>query len=477
MPKLNLRPRTESLLREWGAMIQATPSGAGYDLIQPRQEVFENRVSNFCNNPTPDTFDEIWTPESAISHANPGGQLLRTTFDGDIDELAELIKSMKSASEYNQLWEERISWSWALWELYTRMNDSVSVVLSEQSTDAMGWLGAKPSGEFRDRIATLQRFREHYTSVIGHPTEGTDHEVPIKIELDELFRTLQTLNKSDIASQVKGEYGDFYRSLYGGTGSAQTDTTGQINLVDIGSVVEAYAYGEANDAYDKDSLSNYWGGEYWENWKESYAEHVQAEIRDEFTLDNLTQAEIKPLFNAITTAEGSDLSKPVATYVMGNQWGKFTWDDIVDHFSENPQEASRVLSVFFDDSYPVINRLDAFKEHTIHLKETEDRSPGSIQRMATSLLMFTNPENHLGLAPARTKEFLTDKTTLSKYKSAFQPQQYRKIIGPLRELRDEIEHQVRQEGSENKITMLDVHSMIYIYAEEGEPKSSQLPPE
>ena len=475
MPQLNLRPRTESLLRAWKSMIQQNAKGVGYDLAQPRQEVFCKRVEEFRTTPTAENFDAIWTPKSAVEHSNPGGQILRTTFDGDVDELVEFIDSVESADQYNHHWENRFSWSWALWELYTRLNKSIPVVLTEQSAGAMGWLGAKPSGDFHTRMETLEAFRDQYTTVIGHPTEGYSHETSVKIELDELFRALQTVDKEGIASQVKGQHGDFYRSLYGGSESAQTDTNDRVELVDIGTVVRAYAYGEANDAYDKNSLSEYWGGEYWENWKESYAEHVRTEIREEFTLDDLSPDEIGPLFEAITTAEGSSLSKPVATYVMGSQWGQYTWNDIVNHFTENPVEASQALSVFFDDSRPVVNRLDAFKEHTIHLKETEDRSPGSIQRMATSLLMFTNPTDHLGLAPARTKEFLTDKSTLSNYKSAFQPQQYRKIIGPLRELRDEIEYQLREYGSDNTVTMLDVHSMIWIYGGEGEPEPHQLP--
>lgn len=475
MPRLTLRPRTESLLRAWKSMIQQAPNGTGYNLTHPRQEEFQHRVETFRDNPSTEAFDAIWTPEAAVEHANPGGQMLRITFDGDIDDLVEFVNSVASATEYNHHWEDTLTWSWALWELYTRLNESVPVVLTEQTTGALGWLGAKPSGDFRSRMQTLQEFRDHYTTIVGHPTEDTAHHVSIKTELDEFFRALQSLDREDIAAQVKGDHGEFYKALYGGTGSAQIDTQNRVELSDIGTVVRAYAYGEANDAYDTGSRTEYWGGGYWENWKQSYATHVQTEIRDKFTLDELSPAEIEPLFEAITTTEGSELDKPVATYLMGSQWGQYTWNDIVDHFTENPVEASQALSVFFDESRPVINRLDAFKEHTIHLKETEDRSPGSIQRMATSLLMFSNPKEHLGLPPARTKEFLGDKSTLSNYKSAFQPQQYRKIIGPLRGLRDEIERQVRDYGSDNPVTMLDVHSMIWIYGGEGEPQSNHLP--
>lgn len=473
MSSLTLRPRTDPLLRAWKNMIQNEFSGTGFEFRSPQQIKFKDRVDAFCSDPSSKSFDEIWTTETAVEHSNPGSEMLRTTFDGDIDELAAVIQMIRSAPEYNQHWEQRFTWSWALWELYTRLNESVSVVLTSESSAALSWLGAPTSGTFRERIQVAEQFREHYCSIVGHPTQETPHETPIKTELDELFHAIQTLTKDDLAAEIKGPYGEFYRYFYGGS---RTDggRTGSVELFDIASVVRAYASGEANDAYDKPKKPEFWGGTYWENWKEEYAEHVRTEIREQFTLDDLSPEEIAPLFKAITTAEGSDLSKPVATYVMGSQWGQYTWNDIVDHFSANPVEASQLLSLFFDDSYSVVNRLDAFKEHTIHLTETEDRSPGSIERMATSLLMFTNPEEHIGLPPARTKNFLNSKSTLPKYESGFRPKQYRTIIGPLRELRDEIRYEVNGCGSENTVTMLDVHSMIWIYGGEGEPTSNHI---
>ena len=476
MSSARWRPRATSLLREWGRLIANEPSGPGFDFTDPRQARFRERVDAFRTDPRAETFEDIWTPESAVAHANPGGQLLRQSFDGTMAELASFLDTLRTADEYRSTWEDRLPWHWALWEAYTRLNDAEPLVLTREAAAALSWLGTAPSGTFHERRRLLRAFAEEYASVVGHATAGTAHQVPTKTEIDELTHVVQSLDGTDISPHLKGPYGEFYRLLYGGGGDPPTeDRCDRVTLSDVGPLVRAFAWGKANDAYDRDEAADYWGGTYWETWKEAYASHVATEIRDEYTLTDLQPDEIGTLFEALTNAEASGLSKPVATYVMGSQWGQYTWNDVVDHFRANAEEASQVLSLFFDESRPVVNRLEAFREHTIHLTETADRSPGSIERMATSLLMFTHPETHLGLPPSRTGQFLEERSTLERYESGFGPQQSRRAVGPLRGLRDELQSRLATHGSGGTVTMLDVHTLIWIYGGEGDPKPAHLP--
>lgn len=476
MIERDLRPRTKALLHAWKELVQMQSSGPGFDLSTPRQSLFVDRVRQFMRQPSTDSFDAIWEPDSAVSYNDPGGPLLRSSFDGNVDDLADFFDTLQTTETYNQRWEDRLNWSWALWELYTRLNDSVPVIITRETADALSWFGVATEKSFRGLRQQVEGFLEYYQSTIGHPSKDTAHEAPLKVELDELFRIIQSVDADAVSSQLKGPHGEFYRHLYGTASTDEGLRTQQVEFVGITPLIEAYAWGKANRAYEDEEKPAYWAGNYWETWKESYAQHIQREVRSEFTLTDLSPDDIGPLFEALTDNEGSNLNKPVATYVMGGQWGQYAWNDVVTHFRDNPVEASQVLSLFFDDSQPAVNRLEAFKEHTLHITNTEGRSPGSLERMATSLLMFTFPETHLGLPPARTKTLLEEKSTLPKYKSGFRPHQYRTIIGPFRGLRDDIQSLLTEKGYDTNVTMLDIHSLIWIYGGEGEPTDKELPP-
>lgn len=474
MTDLSLRPRTEAFLRRWKAMVRDRPRGTGYDLTASRQVAFLERVDAFVQDPAAETFDAIWTEDVAVEHANPGGPLLRSAFDGDIDELATFVETLRTADTYDPGWEDRLQWQYALWECYTRTNHAVPVIVTSESLDALAWLGEQPNGSFADRLATMKQFASCYSKVVGHATADTAHGVDPKTELDVLFRLIETVDSDDIVSELDGPHAEFYRVLYGGSSMAG-GRSGPVRLTDIGPVVRAYARGVENGAYEEPSRPEYWGGTHWETWKDSYATHVENEVRGRFVLDDLSPGEIEPLFDILTTTDGAELSKPVVTYLMGSQWGQYTWNDVVDHFRNNPAEASRMLSMFFDESAHVVDRLSAFRQHTIHITESEGRNPGSIERMATSLLMFAFPDEHVGLPPARTKTFLEAYTTLPKYKSGFRPRQYWTVIVPLRSLRDELQYALDQREEEYTVTMLDIHSLIWIYGSKGSPEPRHLP--
>lgn len=476
MEDSNLRPNAEAYLEQWAELAASQASGPSFNFENPRQLDFLDRVQSFTANPTTETFDAIWSEGAATEYNNPGGKVLRHSFEGEIDQLAEFISELESTDQYSARWENRLVWQFALRELYTRINDSQDVVLTSDTWTLANWLGLELSGDFHEQIDTLERIKEVYTTVAGHPTAETDHEVSVKIELDELARVVSSVDRAAIEAKLKGPHGDFYRSLYGHSEMVEVPSK-EVQMTDIGRIIRAYAWGKFNNAFGEEDCPDYWGGTHWETWKNTYASYVESDIKGVFEITDLSEDDVGPLFEAVTNAEASNLSKSVANHIMGSQWGQYTWNDVVDHFMGNPLEASRVLSGFFDEEVFVVDRLAAFKEHTIHLVEEKDRSPGGIKRMATSLLMFFNQEEHIGLPSSRTKAFLEDHSTLDKYRSGFRPRQYWTVVVPLRSVRDDLRTYLDQRGYEGEISMLDVHNIIWIYGgnEEG-PRDEHLPP-
>lgn len=470
-----LRPGGENFLRAWGTMVESEASGAGFDFRDTRQATFQSRVEQFLAAPTGETFAALWSEDAVVAHANPGPDLLVSTFDGDVADLARFLETLRSADAFDPSWSDRLGWDWALWELYTRLDTGAPAILTEDAAAGLGELGPRVGGSFDERMATLRRFADRYTDVVGHPTGGTDHEVPVRVELEELFGLLTRLDTDAVAAQLKGPYGDVYRHLYGGR-EAPADRTDPVTLVDEATVVYAYAWGKANDAYGRDEQTAYWGGQHWESWKDDYVAYFDDTVRGRYDLTDLDPGDVGPLFEDVTRRDATDLSASVAEYLMGGQWGQYTWNDVEDHLVANPRAASGMLSLFFDDDVHVVDRLQAFKEHSIHVTTEEGRSPGSVERMATSLLMLASPDDHVGLPPRKTATLLADLSTLPEYKSGFRPRQYGVVVHALRDLRDEIRRALAELDGDGEVTMLDVHNVIWMYEGEGEPTAGALPP-
>ncbi len=470
------RPRAEHLLRAWGEMIAQEAEGDGFSFLSHRQQRFENRLNTFLDRPTEHTLEVVWSKDSFVAADNPHITVFLAPYD-DIDEVAMFLDELCHESEYNPDWEDTLIWKHALWELYTRTTPSTPGILSTEAIKGLRWFGIDIGGGFDGHLSSLAGFREYYTDVVAHPTGGTPHEVPIRIELEQLFHAIKELDQDAIATNLKTEYGDFYRLLYGGSDITE-GRTDPVQLVDIGPLVSAYAYGKMNGAYDAEGIGKYYGGEnFWETWKETYCTYVDETIREEFTLTELEPEDVQPLFSKLTDTDATDLSSSVVKYLMGGRWGQYVWNDIEDYFVENPDEGSAVLSEFFDISKHEVPRLQAFREHTIHITDTEGRSPGSIERMATSLLMVAEPDKNIGLPPSKTATFVEAKTTLEDYKSGFRPIQYGVIIPALRTLRDEIQLALDTLKADQSASMLDVHNLIWMYEESGEPSESEIPNE
>ncbi|AGN02382.1 hypothetical protein L593_12195 [Salinarchaeum sp. Harcht-Bsk1] len=460
------------MLRAWGEMIAEEPAGPGYSFTPNRQQVFQNRLEAFLENPCEETLEEFWSADAVDSADNPGQAILLAGFE-DYQDFASFLETLAAASEYDAAWEDTLTWKWALWELYSRSNTDEPGILTREACEALRWFGVECSGDFAERMDVLEAFRETYFDVVGHATKGTEHEASVRAEMEQLFHAFATLDSGDLSAQLKGPYSEFYRGLYGGS-AMDRGRPDPVELVDIGPLAYAYAHGKVNDAYDEPDVSGFFGG-YWENWKREYCDYVEETIRDEFTLDDLEAEEIEPLFKALTDREATNLNASVIEYLMGGQWGQYVWNDVEEYFTSNPEEASAVLSEFFDSSKPDVTRLRLFREHTIHIKEEEGRSPGSIERMATSLMMVCEPDEQIGLPPSKTAEFVEAKTTLDDYESGFRPRQYRSVVNALRTFRDEIQSAVEELGGDQSVSMLDVHNVIWMYEDNGEPSNDELP--
>ena len=94
-------------------MISDTPDGAGYSFVPHRQRRFERRLETFLEEPTEEALEDLWCSEAVVAAQNPPVPVLLANFDGT-EEFAEFLQTLNVADEYDESWENKLAWSWAL---------------------------------------------------------------------------------------------------------------------------------------------------------------------------------------------------------------------------------------------------------------------------------------------------------------------------------------------------------------------------
>jgi len=66
-------PRHEALVNAWAATVSNAPAGDHYDFTAPtRSTQLQDRATKFIENPSTETFEELWSPD-VLRNAIYGG--------------------------------------------------------------------------------------------------------------------------------------------------------------------------------------------------------------------------------------------------------------------------------------------------------------------------------------------------------------------------------------------------------------------
>jgi hypothetical protein len=226
----------------------------------------------------------------------------------------------------------------------------------------------------------------------------------------------------------------------------------------VDALIEAHVEARDSGAYD-DLETSHWGGTHIESWKWQFADYFEDVIRTEFDLTALTATDIPRFFAAIEEPDVEfDAVSNVPAHMMGGQFHRLTWQDIVSYCHDNPDEAAAVLSDLYNEELPIVDRLNEFYEFFRHLttRDENDRSPGSLLRAATALLMYAFPDQHITFQYQRMNNFFSEYSTLDGLDTGFNARQYHEVAIACRDLLSKIEDRT------GDASMIDVQTLIYI---------------
>jgi hypothetical protein len=366
---------------------------------------------------------------------------------------------MSSADTFDPLWIDKLadtSSGWGLYELFTRVQGGQVPIPSTEAKSALDDLGYDVDNDPESVAAGIREFSEVYQTHAGHVSADTAYEIPVYAEIDEFFRLVETADRDLINAQLTGPYAPLFRPLIGHR--IHTVTADEFRWRGVDTLIEDHVEARDSGAYD-DLETAHWGGKHIESWKWQFRDYFQDVVRSQFDLTALTADEVPRFFEMVENpAAEFDAVSNVPAQMMGGQFHRLTWGDIVDYCHENPEGAATVLSDLYDEELPIVDRLNEFYEFTYHLttRDENDRSPGSLLRAATALLMYAYPQRHITFQYQRMNHFFTTYSTSDGLDTGFNSQQYRKVALACRDLLEKIENQT------GEASMIDVQTLIYV---------------
>ncbi|EJN57786.1 hypothetical protein HSB1_38710 [Halogranum salarium B-1] len=371
-----------------------------------------------------------------------------------VTDLAATIEEMNTAETYDSVWESKFL-ATPCWELYGRLHPEREPIVNSECS-----VGLKKMGFDKPRSYAMAReqwatFEEVYKAEIGYVTAGTAHEVPLSHEMSEFLEFVATTPEDEI-TEILGASTDTHIPIIGWETEARRET--EIQFDRLAEHIEGYVTAKLEGGLDENGPKELWSRGFWESWKDDLCKHIEDNVEPAYDLTNLEPNQVEPL---ITEFERSDwLSKPIPPWMLGGQQGGILWSHFKKRSVAEPEQSAKVLSYLFDEDIEIDLRLDRFAK----FYREERTSPGQLISLPTLLLMFVYPRTYVfykwGLMNTFFEAF-SDYSVDTGFKTA----QYERLN---RSLRNEVlpmiedELQSRNSDDEMEITMLDVHSLLYI---------------
>jgi len=171
-------------------------------------------VEAFIENPSEENFSSFWnsnTLSSARRKATNSSILNKWEEKGNsIGELADLIEEVYNSDEYDSDWEERLGAHRTLGELFGKLHIDNHPIMNWCDVNGLEFFGYECIWDYKELERKFEDFKEKYQNVAGHAASGTDHEVPINLEIDQLFNVIDKVEMGNIKNEERQGIKELY---------------------------------------------------------------------------------------------------------------------------------------------------------------------------------------------------------------------------------------------------------------------------
>ena len=203
-----------TILEKWNQVVENTASAPHFRLnrqYNPSEAI--ERVESFITNPSQSSFENFWDPLHSAQRRGAAAKIYEKWHEGGQtdDELADLIEEIYQADSYNPTWQGELGARKTLWELFGFLHIEEYPIINSCAQNGLAFFGYDCPSDYKGSVEKFRQFRTNYESVVGHASAGTDHEVPINFEIDQLFNVIDKVTKSDVERDVDEDVKQLYR--------------------------------------------------------------------------------------------------------------------------------------------------------------------------------------------------------------------------------------------------------------------------
>lgn len=456
----------QKILEKWRGIASKNPSATTFSIDELNtQTELQERLQRFLKDPSEDAFEEMWNTIYGSQRAGDAGYLLDKWRDKErtIEELAEFIAEVAESDEYDEEWENALDSNRPLREFYGRVNAETQPIIDMRTLRGLEFFGAIESAkrlgrrDFSEQRDRFGDFKQVYQEIVGHATEGSDHELALNFEIYLLFILVRYANKTKKSREENEDIIEIYDVIIDEKSrraeddvdtSGENDTENGLNQL-INSYVEAFEQG----GFEED-------GEYgWEMWKWDYLDHFRSNIADRFDLQDLSPDDIAPILETLNEPKVD--SNNIPTWMMAYGAG---WHGFKTVSQEDPSGAAETLSTLFDETADLRDRLEQFSDF-YGASIDNHGSKAHIIGMASFLLMYAYPEQYIFYKWEEFSSFFEQHFSYT-VNQGFNPEQYADIIDHCETLLEQLNPYLDDNS------MIHVHNLIWYRSHGYEPRES-----
>jgi 5-methylcytosine-specific restriction protein B len=207
------------VLEKWQQVVRKTASASHFKLDREyRPSEATERAENFISNPSESAFTRLWDPLHSAQRRGAASKIYEKWNNGGRtdDELADLIREIHESESYNPNWQGELGARKTLWELFGFLHIDDYPIINNCAQNGLAFFGYDCPSDYEGSAEAFNEFRDNYESVVGHATAGTEYEVPINFEIDQLFNVIDKLKESDVEDDIDEDVKQLYQLVLDG---------------------------------------------------------------------------------------------------------------------------------------------------------------------------------------------------------------------------------------------------------------------